>query len=129
MEKVEKNIKWITLLCITSTLISVVLYYKYLYYGDIWVNYIGWITILVVLVYGKRFLNKKTKLMEFARRASYPVYILHQSILVALAYYIASIFNNIMVQAVVICIGSLVLTVVVYCIISKIPVARKIIAQ
>ncbi len=129
MEKVEKNIKWITLLCIASTLISVVLYYKYLYYGDIWVNYIGWITILVVLVYGKRFLNKKTKLMEFARRASYPVYILHQSILVALAYYIASIFNNIMVQAVVICIGSLVLTVVVYCIISKIPVARKIIAQ
>ncbi|MDE6614934.1 MAG: hypothetical protein K2K35_00070, partial [Lachnospiraceae bacterium] len=111
------------------TLISVVLYYKYLYYGDIWVNYIGWITILVLLVYGKRFLNKKTRLMEFARRASYPVYILHQSILVALAYYITSIFHNIMAQAAAICVGSLVLTVVVYCIISKIPVARKIIAQ
>lgn len=77
----------------------------------------------------KRFLNKKTKLMEFARRASYPVYILHQSILVALAYYIASIFNNIIVQAAVICMGSLILTIMAYYIINKIPVARKIIAK
>lgn len=129
MEKAEKNIKWITLLCLASTLISAVLYYKYLFYGDIWVCYIGWVTILVLLVYGKRFLNKKTKLMEFARHASYPVYILHQSILVALAYYITREFNNIIVQAAVICVGSLILTIMSYYIISKIPVARKIIAQ
>ena len=67
--------------------------------------------------------------MEFARHASYPVYILHQSILVALAYYVAREFNNIIVQAVLICVGSLILTIMAYYIISKIPVARKIIAQ
>lgn len=122
MEKVEKNIKWIALLCAASTLISAVLYYKYLFYGDIWVNYIGWVTILVLLVYGKRFLNKKTKLMEFARRASYPVYILHQSILVALAYYVVHMCGNILVQAAAICVGSFILTVMAYYIISKILV-------
>ncbi len=126
MENVERNIKWITLLCIMATLASAILYYKYSFYGDLWVSYIGWNTILVLLVYGKRFLNKKTKFMEFARHASYPVYILHQSILVALAYYIVRLCNNIAVQAVLTCIGSLLLTIMAYYILRKIPVVRKI---
>lgn len=123
--KIERNIKWITLLCASGTIISAVLYYKYSFYGDLWINYIGWNTILVLLVYGKRYLDKKTGLTEFARHASYPVYILHQSILVAAAYYIVQACDNIIVQAAAVCTGSFILTLAVYYIISKILYIRK----
>ena len=89
-------------------------------------NFIGWITILVLLVAGKRFLNQKTGFTEYFNQASYPVYILHQSILVALAYYVVKISDILFVQAVSVCIGSFILTVLVYHLIKLIPVVRKL---
>lgn len=124
--KIEKNIKWITSLCVAGTLASAVLYYKFSFYGDLWINYLGWNTILVLIVYGKRYMDKKTKLTDFASKASYPVYILHQSILVMFAYYAVQSCNNIIIQAAVICLGSFILTLAAYYIIKKIPLIRKI---
>lgn len=127
IEKLEKNIRWLAALCIIGTVASVAMYYKFFYYGDLWVNFIGWIWILVLLVAGKRFLNKRTGFTEYFNQASYPIYILHQSILVALAYYVVQISDVLFVQVLCICVGSFLLTVLAYHLIKLIPVVRKMV--
>lgn len=127
IERLERSIRWLTGLFLAGTIISVTVYYKFSYYGDLWVNFIGWISILVLLVAGKRFLNRRTGFTKYFNQASYPVYILHQTILVALAYYIVRANNVFLVQVSCICIGSFLLTVAAYHLISRIPVVRKLI--
>ena len=122
IEKLEKNIKWLIGLYVVGTAVSVVLYYQFSYYGDLWVNFIGWISILTLLVTGKKKLNQKTNFTEYFNHASYPIYILHQSILVALAYYVVQMCDNILMQIFCICIGSFILTVLAYHIIRRIQV-------
>lgn len=127
IDRLEKNIKWLSALCVIGTIVSVTVYYRFSYYGDLWVNFIGWISILVLLVVGKRFLNKRTGFTEYFNQASYPIYILHQSILVALAYYVLQISDVLLVQVSCICIGSFILTVLSNHLIRLIPVVRKMI--
>lgn len=129
IERLERNIRWLTGLFLVGTIVSVIVYYKFSYYGDLWVNFIGWISILVLLVAGKRFLNRKTDFTEYFNQASYPIYILHQSILVVLAYYIVRANNIFLVQVLCICIGSFLMTVAACHLISRIPVVRKLIGM
>ena len=131
MNKLEKNIKWMSVLCAAGNVALAVLYYRYAYYGDLWINYIGWNTILVLLVAGKRFLNRRTGFTGYFNRASYPIYILHQPILVAVSYYVVRLCDtvpydtaplstarplqgNMALQAILICFISFALTVLTY---------------
>lgn len=125
MEKIEKNIKWIAGLCIIGTVALVILYYCFSYYGDLWINYIGWNSILGLLVLGKRKLNKQTKFTDYFNKASYPIYILHQSILVAAAYYVVQMSDVLLIQLLGICFGSFILTILLYHLIRMIPVVRE----
>ncbi len=127
VDKLEKNIKWLTGLCVIGTIALVVLYYRFSYYGDLWINYMGWNTILVLLVFGKKYLNRQTRFTRYFNKASYPIYILHQSILVVIAYYIVQKSDNMVVQVLGIGIGSFVLTVLAYHIIKIIPFVRKLV--
>ena len=125
LDKLERKIGWLAGLCIIGTIALVILYYRYSYYGDLWINYIGWNSVLVLLVAGKKFLNERTKFTAYFNQASYPVYILHQSILVVLAYYIIQACSNLLVQILGICFGSFVLTILAYHLVKKIPFVRK----
>lgn len=125
MEKLQKNRKWLAGLCMLGTIVSVTLYYKFSYYGDMWVNFIGWISILVLMIAGNRFLNKQTGFTKYFNKASYPIYILHQSVLVVLAYYIILLNDVLTVQVFGVCIGSFLLTVLAYELIRQIPIVRK----
>ena len=127
MNKLEKNMRWLACLCVIGTIVSVAMYYRFSYYGDLWVNFIGWISILVLLVLGKKLLDERTGYTEYFNEASYPIYILHQSILVALAYYVVQMSDILMIQILGICIGSFLLTVLAYQLIRLIPVVRKMI--
>ncbi len=127
LDKLEKNIRWLTVLWISATVSSEALYYKYSYYGDPWVNFIGWLSVLVLLVLGRKFLNKRTKFSEYFNEASYPVYILHQSILTALAYYIVGICNVMWIQVICIGFGSFGLSIAAYHILGHIPIVREMI--
>lgn len=129
MEKLERNITWLAILCLMGTIILVTLYYRFSYYGDLWINYIGWNTILVLLVLGKRYLNKRTGFTKYFNKASYPIYILHQSVLVVLAYYIVRVCDSMVVQVFGIWGGSFVLTLSAYHIVKKIPFVRKMIGM
>lgn len=126
IEKLERNIRWLASLCVIGTIVSVGMYYKFSYYGDCWVNFIGWISILVLLVAGKNLLNKETGFTRYFNKASYPIYILHQSILVILAYYIVRMSDIMFVQVFGICVGSFVLTVLAYHLVRRIPIVRKL---
>lgn len=111
MDTLEKHIKWLAALCAAGTALSVALYYRFAYYGDLWVSFIGWLSILVLLAFGKKFLNKKTGFTSYFNATSFSIYILHQSILVALAYYVLQWCDTLSIQIACICIGSLLLTV------------------
>lgn len=127
MEKLEQHIKWLTVLYIVGTVALVALYYRFSYYGDLWINYIGWNTILVLLVWAKKSLNKRTAFTVYFNSASYPIYILHQSILVVLGYYALQVCDGMTLQVAVICLGSFMLTVAAYHLIKIIPYVRKMV--
>ncbi len=127
MEKLEKCKKLLNILFVVMTAASVTMYYTASYYGDLWVNAVGWISILFLLVSGKNHWNKRTAFTAYFNRASYPIYILHQSILVVLAYYVAQISKNFFVQVTGILLGSFLLTVAAYHLIRRIPFVRRII--
>ena len=129
LDRMEKNIKQLALLWAVCTVFLAVLYYRFSCYGDLWVNFVGWISILFFLVLGRKFLNKRTKFTEYFNGASYPLYILHQSILVALAYYVVGICDVLWIQVLCICFGSFVLTAAAYHLIRQIPVVRKMIGM
>ena len=125
--KIEKNFKWLLGLWAAGTVALVALYYEFSYYGDLWINWIGWISILVLLIFGKKHLNQMTRFTVYFNRASYPIYLLHQSILVVLAYYVVEIWDQMVIQVPVICFGSLGLTIIAYHLIREIPYVRKMI--
>lgn len=114
-------------MCAAQTAATVWLYYNFAYYGHLWVCFIGWISILVLLVFGKKFLNKRTGFTAYFNRASYPIYILRQSILVALAYYVTQVCDDLAAQAFGVCAGSFALTIFAYHVIVKVPIARVMI--
>lgn len=43
---------------------------------------------ITIVAYGIKYLNRKNKLLDYLNKASFPVYILHQTILLFLAFYI-----------------------------------------
>ncbi|PFO03310.1 hypothetical protein COJ85_14550 [Bacillus sp. AFS076308] len=47
-----------------------------------------WLTLIVILGYGNKFLNFSHKLVPYMNEASFPIYIIHQSILVVGGYFI-----------------------------------------
>jgi peptidoglycan/LPS O-acetylase OafA/YrhL len=51
-------------------------------------NVFTWLLVLAFLGYGHRYLSFANPLLRWARDASYPVYILHQTVIVALGYYV-----------------------------------------
>jgi peptidoglycan/LPS O-acetylase OafA/YrhL len=51
-------------------------------------NVFTWLWVLVFLGYGYRYLSFANGLLRWAREASYPVYILHQTLIVAIGYYV-----------------------------------------
>lgn len=103
----------------------VVVYYKFSYYGDFLVNLVCWLGILTYLIIGKCYLNKETKITQYFNKASFPIYILHQSILVVLGYYTLSIIDNIFSQVVIIMLGSFIITVLCYEVLKRIPYLNK----
>ncbi len=127
VDKIEKSIKWLAALWVIGIIALGALYYKFAYYGDLWVNFIGWLSILVLFILGRKLLNRKTGFTEYFNKASYPIYILHQSVLVALAYYVVGISDILLVQALCICIGSFALTMLLYHVIKYIPYVRRMI--
>ena len=127
MDKLEQHRKWLAGLGFAGAAALVAFYYRFAYYGDLWINAIGWMIILFLLVFGKKYFNKQTAFTKYFNQASYPVYLLHQSILVMLAYYIVQSGAGTPLQVLLTGGGRFVLTILAYQILRRIPVVRKLI--
>ncbi|WP_420319067.1 acyltransferase family protein [Ekhidna sp.] len=54
----------------------------------------GWLWLLSMLSLGKRYLNRPHPLLAYANRAIYPFYILHQTIIIIIGYYIVTLVDE-----------------------------------
>ncbi len=110
-----------------SQITLVVLYFKLGCYDDLLVSFVGWLGVLSCIIVGKLFLNRENKITNYFKKSSFPIYILHQTILVIVAYYTLIMINNIVLQILMIIFGSFIITILFYEIISKIPILKKVI--
>jgi glucans biosynthesis protein C len=56
---------------------------------DLYANVLApWFFLVAILGYGRRFLSFTNRRLEYAAQASYPVYILHQTVIVAVAFFV-----------------------------------------
>jgi glucan biosynthesis protein C len=55
---------------------------------------VAWAWVLALVGYGKKYLNRKAKALNYLNQAVYPFYILHQTVIVILAYYIVQTQNE-----------------------------------
>ena len=55
---------------------------------------IAWSWLLALVGYGKRYLNRPHKFLNYLNQAVYPFYILHQTVIVCITYYIVKAPNE-----------------------------------
>jgi glucan biosynthesis protein C len=55
---------------------------------------VGWSWVLALVGYGKKYLNRRHRVLDYLNQAVYPFYILHQTVIVILAYYIVQTKNE-----------------------------------
>lgn len=127
IDKIVKNRKVILTVFCLFQLLLVIAYGHFSYYGDLLVNFVGWMGILSCIIVGKLYLNKETKVTNYFKKASYPIYILHQTILVIIGYYSLMMIDNIVLQICMIIFGSFIVTILAYEIIRRIPILKKVI--
>ena len=69
---------------------------------------------ITIVSYGIRYLNKKNKVLDYLNKASFPVYILHQTILLVLAFYILPLTLPVWITIILIISLSFALTFIAY---------------
>nr|WP_299072608.1 acyltransferase family protein [uncultured Allomuricauda sp.] len=73
-----------------------------------------WSWILVLFAYAAQYLNKPSKKLAYANRAVYPFYILHQTITVAIAYYLIDLDWGLLPKGVILVVGTFGLSWLIY---------------
>jgi len=86
----------------------------------------GWTGVLALMGVGRHLFNYTNTFAAYMGAASYPVYIIHQAILVAIAYYVVMLAIPPVLQFAAIVIFSLILTFACYEIIRRIPGVRAL---
>jgi peptidoglycan/LPS O-acetylase OafA/YrhL len=75
---------------------------------------LGWSWVLAILAYGRRYLSRTVPALDWAREASYPVYVLHQTVIVVVAAYVVRTPESILAKFAFTTVLSLALTVLLY---------------
>jgi peptidoglycan/LPS O-acetylase OafA/YrhL len=58
----------------------------------------AWFWVLTAVGYGKRYLNKRLPVLDYLNQAVYPFYILHQTVIVILVFYIVQTKETILMK-------------------------------
>ncbi len=86
----------------------------------------GWMGVLALMGWGSHLLEVSNPFTAYMSAASYPVYIIHQGVLVAIAYYVVMSALPPALQYAIILIASILLTFAIYEIVRRIPVVRAL---
>jgi glucan biosynthesis protein C len=82
-------------------------------------NLDGWVWIVAILGYGRRFLNMDNRVLRYANEAAYPFYILHQTVIVAIGFYVLKWGMGVPASFTFIALASLVASLAIYEVIVK----------
>ncbi|WP_318310536.1 acyltransferase family protein [Flagellimonas crocea] len=86
-----------------------------------------WSWILVLFAYASEYLNKPSKGLAYSNRAVYPFYILHQTVTVAIAYYLMDLSWGLFPKALVLVVGTFGISWLIYdLIILRIPIMHPL---
>jgi glucans biosynthesis protein C len=91
---------------------------------DIFSRFLTWVGILGIMGMGRHYLNFNNKVTSYFSKASFPIYIFHQSLLVITAYYTLKITSWVSMQFVLIIIISFVITMLMYEMLRRIALTR-----
>lgn len=76
------------------------------------INILLWL--FTIVGYAGKYLNFNHSLLKYANEAVYPFYILHQTIMVILGYYIIQLHTNILVKFLLISLGTFTISLLIY---------------
>jgi glucans biosynthesis protein C len=74
----------------------------------------AWFWVLAILGYGKKHLNFNNKLLQYANEAIYPFYVLHQTFIVIITYYVVQVNESIISKYLFLTFVSFILSMAVY---------------
>lgn len=77
-------------------------------------NINSWLWVLVLLGYGKRYFNKGGQYLEYCNKAVFPFYILHQTVIVVVGYYVVQTQDNAALKYLFLLIACFLLTGTIY---------------
>jgi len=86
----------------------------------------GWMGVLALMGAGRHLFDKTNSFAVYMSTASYPVYIIHEAVLVAIAYYVLMLAIPPILQFLTIVIFSILVTFACYEILRRIPVVRAL---
>lgn len=81
----------------------------------------GWLAILAIFGFGNRHLNFRNEKTDYLSASAFPVYIFHQSWIIAVAYFILLAVDNVLLQMGLILVVSVFLTYATYELVKRIP--------
>jgi glucans biosynthesis protein C len=89
-------------------------------------NLYGWCALLCMLAFARKYLNRGGKVLDYLNQAAFPVYILHQSVMMVLAYFILQWNAGITVQYLAIVFSTLIASIALYEAFRHIPPMRVV---
>lgn len=91
---------------------------------SLFIAFLAWTGILSFMGLGKKYLNFHNKWTEYFTKASYPIYIFHQTWIVVVAYYTFLLTSSLILQIIIILFGSFILTIISYEIVKRTKLTR-----
>jgi peptidoglycan/LPS O-acetylase OafA/YrhL len=73
-----------------------------------------WFWLIAILGFGRRYLNRTNPFLRYAAQGSYPFYILHQTVIVIIGYFVVQGTESVTVKYLLIVIASLIATTLLY---------------
>lgn len=125
VESIRKQKHWFMAESVVSTILLFTL--PYMMHSDKWGNitwdlieaFVAWSCGITAIGYANQYLNKNSKLRKLANEAIYPFYLLHQPIIVVMAFIMVQWDISILWKVVLISISSFVLTIAIYWILIR----------
>lgn len=82
---------------------------------DVYVRgFAPWFFVIAILGYARKFLNTRTKFLTYSGQASYPVYILHQTVIVVIGFYVVQWNASILVKYTTILVAAVAVSMLIY---------------
>lgn len=73
-----------------------------------------WLTLIVIISFGNKFLNFNHRIIAYLNEAAFPIYIVHQSILVSSAYFIVKLNISVLLKYIMLMSVTLVCSLLIY---------------